>query len=103
MARTPEGRVKDYVVDILKSEGVYYFLPATGGFGRSGVPDIVACVAGIFLGIECKAGRGKATALQMRELHRIAAAGGVGIVVNEHNMDRVRRLVRKIKSWKEAA
>ena len=49
MAATPEKRVKDKVVAILKQEGAYYFFPATHGYGRSGVPDIVACVSGLFL------------------------------------------------------
>lgn len=98
MAQTPEGKVKAKVVDVLKSEGVYYFFPATHGFGRSGVPDIVACVNGYFLGIECKAGRGKPTALQVRELERIRAVNGVAIVVNEENWEMVRPLVRKMKA-----
>jgi len=46
MAATPEKRVKDKVVSILKAEGAYYFFPMTHGYGRSGVPDIVACVNG---------------------------------------------------------
>ena len=54
MATTPEKKVKDKVVGILKEEDVYYFFPATHGYGRSGVPDIVACVNGLFLAIECK-------------------------------------------------
>jgi Holliday junction resolvase len=56
MAKTPEAKVKHKVVEFLKTRGVYYFFPATYGFGRSGVPDIVCCVRGKFLGIECKAG-----------------------------------------------
>ena len=38
MASTPEKKVKDKVVKILKYYGVYYFFPATYGMGRSGVP-----------------------------------------------------------------
>ena len=94
MAATPEKKVKDKVVAILKDEGVYYFFPATHGFGRSGVPDIIACVHGKFLGIECKAGKNKPTALQVRELERIRAAGGIAVVANEENWDAVRALVR---------
>lgn len=97
MAATPEKRVKDKVVGILKDEGAYYFFPATHGYGRSGVPDIVACVNGRFLAIECKAGKNKPTALQVREIESIRKAGGVAVVANEENWEMVRDLVRKLK------
>lgn len=97
MAKTPEKVVKDKVVAVLKSEGVYYFFPATHGYGRSGVPDIVACVAGKFLAIETKAGKNKPTALQIKEIETIRRNDGVAVVVNEENWDMVRELVRKLK------
>jgi Holliday junction resolvase len=86
---TPEAKVKKKVVDILKTVGAYYFFPATGGFGRSGVPDIIVCLKGQFIGLECKAGNNKPTALQERELQRIADAGGQAFVINESNIDRL--------------
>jgi Holliday junction resolvase len=98
MARTPEGVVKDKIVSVLKDEGVYYFFPATHGYGRSGVPDIIACVNGHFLAIECKAGGGKLTALQVREIEHIRRCGGVAVVANEENWDMVRPLVRELSS-----
>jgi Holliday junction resolvase len=97
MAKTPEAKVKAKVVDVLKDEGAYYFFPATGGYGRSGVPDIVACINGLFIGIECKAGSNKPTALQVRELERIRTAGGCAVVANEGNWDLIRPLIRKLK------
>lgn len=97
MAMTPEAKVKAKVVKILKAEGVYYFFPATHGFGRSGVPDIICCVNGWFLGIECKAGRNKPTELQVRELEAIRRANGVAVVANEENWDEVQLLVQKLK------
>ena len=98
MAQTPEGRVKANIVNVLKDEQVYYFFPATHGYGRSGVPDIVACVNGIFFAIECKAGKGKVTALQARELQSIRKANGVAVVANETNWEMIRPLIRKMKS-----
>lgn len=98
MAQTPEKRVKDKVVGVLKEEDAYYFFPATHGYGRSGVPDIVACVNGRFLAIECKAGVNKPTALQVREIESIRRRSGVAIVVNEENWDMVRPLIRTLKA-----
>jgi Holliday junction resolvase len=98
MAQTPEAKVKAKVVGILKDEGAYYFFPATHGFGRSGVPDIVACVNGHFLAIECKAGKNKPTALQVREIEHIRRCGGVAVVANEENWEMVRELVRTMKA-----
>ena len=97
MALTPEGKVKAKVVKILREEGVYYFFPATHGYGRSGVPDVICCVAGKFLAIECKAGANKPTALQVHEIEQIRSAGGVAVVVNEANWDSVREIIRKLK------
>jgi hypothetical protein len=45
---TPEAKVKRKVTEQLKSIGAYYFFPATGGYGKSGVPDIVGCYDGKF-------------------------------------------------------
>ena len=86
MAATPESKVKAAVKKILDSYGVYHFSPAANGYGRVGVPDIICCVNGYFLAIECKAGQGKTTALQDREIAAINAAQGVAIVVNEHGI-----------------
>ena len=97
MAQTPEKRVKTKIESILKSEGVYYFFPATHGYGRSGVPDIVACVNGHFFAIECKAGVNKPTALQVREIEAIRKAGGCAVVANEENWDSIRELIRQLK------
>lgn len=97
MALTPEKKVKNAVIKQLKLLGgsVYYFLPATGGYGRSGVPDIVGCFNGKFWAIECKAGKGTTTALQDRELNAIRNARGEAWVVNEANVDAVGMMFRK--------
>ena len=97
MAATPEKRVKDKVVAVLKGAGVYYFFPATHGFGRSGVPDIVCCVSGKFLAIECKANGNKPTALQIREIEAIRRSDGCAVVVDETNWDMIPDLIRKLK------
>ena len=80
MATTPEGKVKRVVTKQLREMGAYYFFPATGGYGRSGVPDIVGCYKGSFFGIECKAGKNTPTALQEKNLRDIEYAGGFQIV-----------------------
>ena len=72
---TPEAKVKKKVVAVLKQHKAYYFYPVTGGYGRSGVPDVIACHNGRFIGIECKV-----------NLEQIERAGGVSLVVNEDNI-----------------
>jgi Holliday junction resolvase len=91
MAATPEAKVKKKVVALLQKYGMYYFYPVTGGYGASGVPDIVACWQGRFIGIECKAGSNKPTALQMKNLRDIQQAGGCALVVNEAALPELER------------
>jgi Holliday junction resolvase len=86
MAQTPESKVKSSVTTILKRLGIYYFYPVTGGYGSSGVPDIVCCYNGVFVAIECKANGNKPTPLQEAQMQKIRQAGGYTIVINEENV-----------------
>jgi Holliday junction resolvase len=86
---TPEAKVKKAVVKRLKELGAYYFYPVTGGYGHSGVPDIIGCYKGKFFGIECKAGSNKPTPLQQKNLSDISLNKGIALVINEDNLDDV--------------
>ena len=94
---TPERKVKNKVAALLKAEGVYFFYPTTHGYGRSGVPDIICCVNGRFLAIECKAGGNQITALQDKEIKAIQKAGGVAMVVNETSLDGINETVQLLR------
>lgn len=98
MAMTPEKKVKNKVVRLLKQYGAYYFFPASYGMGRSGVPDIVCCLQGRFIGIECKAGKNKPTPLQEKELADIMKAGGISCVVNEDNIPELETILTTVMS-----
>jgi len=97
MAKTPEKRVKDACVEVLKAFNAYYFFPVMGGYGRSGIPDIIACFRGHFIAIECKAGFNTTTQLQERELKAIATAGGVTLVIREDTIELLQQELRRIK------
>jgi Holliday junction resolvase len=94
---TPEGAVKRDVKKVLEAAGVWYFMPVSNGMGRHGIPDFICCVDGQFLAIETKAGKGKTTALQERELETIRAKGGVALVVREDGIDTLRARINEIK------
>lgn len=60
---------------------------------RRGIPDVLACVGGRFIGIECKGPRGRLTAEQAREIARIRAAGGIAGVAR--SMEDVMQLLQE--------
>jgi hypothetical protein len=94
---TPEGKVKKQVVDLLKKHKIWYFFPANNGFGKAGIPDLIAIVGGIFVGIECKADRTKKpTELQIRCGAEIREAGGEWFLVcDEHSLTQVADYIKK--------
>lgn len=93
---TPEAKVKKKIKEILSSvPGCYFFMPPANGYGRAGIPDFVGCLSGRFFAIEAKAGRGKTTALQDKEIAQIKSCGGFAIVVNEVNVDELKTLLEQ--------
>ena len=94
---TPESKVKKQVKKILDDLGAYHFSPMMDGYGRSGVPDIIACYKGRFLAIECKSGKNTPTLLQLRNIEDIKRNQGLAIVINEGNIESLLALVKEIQ------
>jgi len=95
MANTPEAKVKTAVRKLLDTMGIYHFMPPANGFGRAGIPDIIGCMDGHFIAIECKAGKGTTTALQDRELNAILNHGGTVFIAREHNIPDLELLLKE--------
>jgi hypothetical protein len=96
MARTPEGKVKSAIDAVLNSYGarVWYFKPATGGYGRSGVADYMGIANGYGFMFEAKRDdKHEATPLQIEEIDKFRAAGGPAFVIHKHNLEYVKIII----------
>lgn len=95
-----EKDVKEDVKKIFKHYGVWYFMPSMNGFGRTGIPDFVACVPcralkhGVFVGIETKYGNNKPTEKQLGELNDIKRAGGFAYCINEKDLQALEKAIQ---------
>ena len=70
---------------------VFFWKEHGGPYGTSGVPDIICCYKGRFIGMECKLPGGRLTELQKRAIHRINQAGGIACRVE--SVEDVRRVI----------
>jgi len=76
-----ENKIKQYLTNL----GAYYFKHHGGMYSQVGVPDIIVCYKGRFVGIEVKNETGKLSPLQERNLMRIADNGGIALTVRTLN------------------
>ncbi|MEA5004563.1 MAG: VRR-NUC domain-containing protein [Christensenella sp.] len=60
---------------------------------RSGVPDLLVCCNGLFLGVELKAENGKPTPLQLWNIDKIKDAGGIGMVLYPNGYESFKKLI----------
>jgi hypothetical protein len=96
MAATPESKVKKKVHAVLKEYGAYAVNYIGGQYANAGTPDILVCYKKHFIGIECKAGRGKLTMLQFKNLRDIHNAMGLALVINETNLSYLEEVLNAI-------
>ena len=70
---------------------VFFWKEHGSVYGTNGVPDIICCYKGRFLGLECKLPGGRLTKLQKRTIEQINRAGGVACRVE--SVEDVKRVI----------
>ena len=76
-------------------DDVFFWKEHGGPYGVSGVPDIICCYKGRFLGLECKLPGGRLTKLQKRTIEKINRAGGVACRVE--SVEDVKRVIERVE------
>lgn len=75
-----ETRLQQKIQKYLQSLGAYEFKVHGSAYMKAGIPDLVVCLEGRFIGIECKVKYNKPSALQLAHGRQIVKAGGIFIV-----------------------
>ena len=65
-------------------------------YGTAGIPDIICCYKGRFLGLEVKQPSGRLTELQKRTIDKINTAGGIALRVD--SVAEVKSLIETLDS-----
>ena len=94
--KSPEGWEKDEICQYLVDIAAWYFRTFTAGYGKSGQPDIIACIDSMFWGIEVKREGKEPTVLQTRRMAEITNAGGFCA------WGTADKVIREIEAWRHS-
>ncbi|SDF77735.1 VRR-NUC domain-containing protein [Sporomusa acidovorans] len=64
-----------------------------GGFQKSGIPDLICCVNGIFIAPELKASNGRSSELQKLNISIINKSKGIGIILYPEGFENFKKLI----------
>ena len=82
---------------MLKDNGAYFVKFFANSYTKSGVPDILACVNGYFVGIEVKAENGHPSDLQIYNVQKIRESGGFSFIVYPSGYDALKKFIEDLK------
>lgn len=88
-----ENKIKNF----LKKENCYFFKFWGTMYTKAGVPDIIACVNGRFVGIEVKSDVGRPSEIQLVNINQIHQCLGFAVVVHPEGFDDLVEMIRAIK------
>ena len=88
-----ENKVKAF----LKEQGCWFVKTWSNGVQRSGIPDLIICCNGHFLGVELKAPKGKSSELQLWNIEQIKKSGGIAMVLYPKQFEEFKKLIERIK------
>lgn len=88
-----EKNFQSKVIQYLKKKNIYYIkiISAT----RNGVPDIIICKNGKFIGLEIKTDTGIVAPLQKYNQELIKKSGGTSYIVRPSNWDYIKKILDK--------
>lgn len=89
----PEKSYENKIRKILTDRGAWVLKTWSNGVQRAGIPDLIVCYKGHFLGLEIKAKGGKVSELQAWNIENINKAGGQAMAVFPDDFDDLIKLL----------
>lgn len=92
-----EKQFQKKVIKYLKATPKTWFVKVWGGgFQRSGIPDLICCVNGVFIAVELKGGDGRVSELQKMNIRQINEAGGIGLILYPKGYEDFKKIVEEV-------
>lgn len=91
--KTFENKVKKFLAD----NDCWVLKTWSNGIQREGVPDLLVCCNGYFLGVELKNEVGTPSDLQLWNIGKIREAGGIAIVLYPDQFEEFKDIIRRLK------
>lgn len=88
-----ENKVKAF----LKDRGCWVLKTWSNGVQRQGIPDLLVCCNGFFVGVELKAEKGRPSDLQLWNIEEIMKAGGIAIVLYPDQFERFKDMILELE------
>ena len=83
--------------DRMEAEQIGWFTKIWGGgYQKSGIPDLILCVNGIFISVELKAPNGRPSALQKMNTARINQSNGIGIILKPDGFEQFKKIMEGV-------
>src|SRR5437763_14615445 len=96
---TKEKNIENQIKRYLDKLGVWYRKIHGSMYQAAGIPDIIACINGTFVGIEVKRPGGIVSSLQQFNIDEIHRNGGVAFVA--YSVEDVRRQLDALRISKD--
>ena len=80
-----EKNLETKIKDFLKKNNIYHFKTKGGIYGTIGLPDLVICINGKFVGLELKSKIGKVSLQQYKNGAKITENKGIFAVIDDYD------------------
>lgn len=80
-----EKNLENKIKDFLKKNNIYHFKTKGGIYGTIGLPDLVICINGKFVGLELKSKIGKVSLQQYKNGAKITENKGIFAVIDDYD------------------
>lgn len=92
-----EKQYENKIKSLLKDNNAWFVKFFANRMTKTGVPDILACVNGYFVGIEVKAQNGHPSELQLYNVRKIRESGGFAFIVYPSGFDQLKNIIEDLR------
>ena len=84
------------LIKLIEKNNGYVVKFNASAISKIGVPDLLACINGKFVGLEVKKENGKPSEIQLWNIEQIKKSGGIAMVVKPSDYENVKKLIKKL-------